>query len=144
SNARKHEGTGLGLAISRRLAGMMDGNIVAESAPGEGSTFTFRVALPRAEALDEQKETENVTPLFGKVRILSVDDHPTNRMVLEALLKPTGASVVSASSGPEALEAIEADTFDMVLLDIQMPEMDGTEVLKEIRAREAAAGRASV
>src|SRR5690606_27783880 len=80
--------------------------------------------------------------LFGKVRVLSVDDHPTNRMVLEALLKPTGASVMSAASGPEALEAMETNAFDIILLDIQMPEMDGTEVLKEIRTREAAEGRA--
>lgn len=140
SSTRRHEGTGLGLAISQRLAEMMGGGIDVESVHGEGSTFSLRVSLSRAAPPQASEPAEEkVVPLFGggrPVRVLSVDDHPTNRLVLEALLQPTGALVTSVESGAAALEALEGGGFDIILLDIQMPDMDGPATLAEIRRRE--------
>jgi PAS domain S-box-containing protein len=147
SNARRHEGAGLGLAISRRLATMMDGAIELESASGEGSLFRFSAPLERAEVAQpaDAAVADRHVAGFHKIaplRVLSVDDHPTNRTVLEALLPPLGAAVTSAESAQQAFDALETSRFDLVLMDIQMPEIDGVEALQEIRRRECAEGRA--
>jgi PAS domain S-box-containing protein len=145
SSTRRHEGTGLGLAISRRLAEMMGGEIAVESVRGQGSLFRLRILLPQAAASARpSQEEEKIVPLFADgapLHILSVDDHPINRTVLEALLQPTGAVVTSVDSGKRALETLDTLSFDIVLMDIQMPEMDGVAALAEIRRRETAQGR---
>jgi len=136
SRSRRHEGAGLGLAISRRLAKLMGGDITAESAPGEGSVFTLRLVADPAEAPSAaapaepiQARPEAVTPM----RILVAEDNDINRTVVAALLEPTGHALTFALNGREAVEAAEAAAFDLILMDMRMPEMDGMEATRAIR-----------
>ncbi|MBS0410573.1 MAG: response regulator [Proteobacteria bacterium] len=125
-------GVGLGLAICRQLAELMGGEITARAKPGEGATFTVVLDLPPAAgaALD------GAPPL----RVLLADDNPTNRKVVELMLDAVGADVVSVENGREAVEALKEGGFDVVLMDLQMPVMDGLEAIRVIRGAEASAG----
>ncbi|MCR9072721.1 MAG: ATP-binding protein [Alphaproteobacteria bacterium] len=137
SISRTHQGTGLGLAICQRLAHLLKGTISAESRFGEGSTFTVQLPF---HAVGEEETAEIVdgpgrrsTPL--KHRILVAEDVEVNRMIVEALLNKQGHTVVLASNGSEAVQAVEADDFDVIVMDIRMPVMSGLEAAQRIRER---------
>ena len=142
SITRRYGGTGLGLAISRDLAEMMGGKLDCHGVPGEGATFWFELPLPPADPA-EMVETAHPVELEPRaMRILLADDHPANRKVVEVLLAPTGAELVMVENGQEALDAYGADAFDLVLMDMQMPVMDGLAATAAIRALEGETGRA--
>lgn len=148
STTRRFGGTGLGLAISRELAQLMGGDLSAESEVDRGSRFTLvvpmeRVASPAAGADTPAVESLS-SPAVGRLCILLAEDNPTNQMVARALLEPLGADLRIASDGIEALECWRAGDFDLVLLDIQMPRMDGLGVARAIRCEEADADRTRV
>lgn len=143
SITRQFGGTGLGLSICAALAEMMGGGISAQATPGEGARFEVLLPLKRCEpsaALDEPEQDGEVS-LEG-LRVLVAEDHPTNRKVVEIVLKPFGVDLTMVEDGQAALDALEAASFDAVLMDMQMPVMDGLTATRVLRAREAAAGTA--
>ena len=140
SIARKFGGTGLGMPIAKRLVDMMGGELQFESQLGDGTCVTITLPLPRL-AKHEGEPVRHVAPdmqvdLNG-LRVLAADDNRTNRMILGAMMGQLGISVMLVDDGPSALAAYERESFDAIVLDISMPGMDGVEVLKTIRAREA-------
>ncbi len=135
-DAQGREGAGLGLAITRRLASLMGGEVTVASRVGEGSTFRFSVLLPATLADEPLAEPawQGIRGYRGaRRRLLVVDDTPANAALLADLLTPLGFEVQTAASGREALAAAIASPPDLVLLDLVMPEMDGLEVLREMR-----------
>ena len=136
STTRKYGGTGLGLSICQELVEIMDGKIWVESEPGHGSTFSFEVTLPVIDKVTEQDHPEE-TPIFGH-RILLVEDHAVNQMVASAMLTKLGCTITLAEDGREAVQQFNSEPFDLVLMDINMPIMDGYEATKRIRMLEEA------
>ncbi|MCR9257715.1 MAG: response regulator [Alphaproteobacteria bacterium] len=137
SYRRNFGGTGLGLAITKKLIEMMDGSIDVTSEPGKGTDFTFEVMLQVGDVtgLEEtKKETDMELPRLDGLRVLLVDDSPSNRMVAKLMLEKAGCRVSTATEGLEALEVLKGTDVDIVLMDIAMPTMDGMEATK--RARE--------
>ena len=139
--ARKYGGTGLGLAISQKLIKMMDGEIHLHSEEGKGSTFTFSISAPEsAEAPSKlPKKTASQPSLLDK-RILLVEDNAINRQVIAKMLEPTKASLTMAEDGLKALEVLKNQSFDLILMDCQMPNMDGYEYTRAIRTNEIKSG----
>jgi signal transduction histidine kinase/ActR/RegA family two-component response regulator len=141
SITRQYGGTGLGLAICRQLAGLMGGVISAAGLPGRGAVFTLILPFAAAEPLLGEVDAAAVTDAVASaLRVLVADDNPTNRMVAELILFAVGADIVTVANGREAVEATLASAFDVVLMDLQMPEMDGLTAIRAIRAREAELG----
>ena len=136
SHARSHEGTGLGLAICKRLVELMNGEIQVSSIPGHGSCFNFAIEMELAEP--EQCETEpslvepSLTPR-ANTRVLLAEDNPANQMVAKSVLEAAGLRVDTVANGREAVDAVRALPFDVVLMDISMPEMDGMTAAAQIR-----------
>ncbi|MDP1663776.1 MAG: PAS domain S-box protein [Methylobacter sp.] len=142
STTRKYGGTGLGLAITRRLANIMGGEVGVESTLGQGSTFWFTVRLQRGhgviptEVRIKSMDAENMLRRdYAGARLLLAEDNPINREVALELLHGVGLSVDTAENGRAALDKLSANSYDMVLMDVQMPEMDGLAATKAIRAQ---------
>ncbi len=140
SSTRRFGGSGLGLAISRELCELMGGGIAVTSTPGVGSTFVFHVrclqrdAPPPAAPTDAATVPGDIAPRPGvPMRILVVDDVATNRTLLGALLRKEGHEVAFATDGREAVVAVSREPFDLVLMDVQMPVMDGCDAAAAIR-----------
>jgi signal transduction histidine kinase/CheY-like chemotaxis protein/HPt (histidine-containing phosphotransfer) domain-containing protein len=146
STSRRFGGTGLGLSICLRLVELMAGSFQVESSPGKGSRFTFTLRCPRAEpgSSRTQPSAANGLPQRFKGRVLLVDDNLVNRKVAHASLSALGLAVIEAEDGSQALDALEVTAVDLVLMDMNMPVMDGLEATRRIRAAEASEGRPRV
>ena len=151
STTRKFGGSGLGLAICRELAEMMGGTIEVESEEGVGTTFTVRLSIPRlgetpapeplsSEVSDAQFETGD------EIRVLAAEDNPVNQLVLKTLLHQVGIQPTVVENGAHAVDAWREGQFDIILMDVQMPEMDGPTAARTIRRleRELARGRTPI
>jgi signal transduction histidine kinase/CheY-like chemotaxis protein/cytochrome b561 len=145
STTRKYGGTGLGLAICRELCEAMGGTVAAQSAVGVGSTFTVELPLPRVgEAKTAAAEEEEVDFSDQPLRILAAEDNDVNQLVLKTLLAQVGIEPTIVENGEEAVAAWEREDWDLILMDIQMPVMDGPTATRLIRRREAETGRGPV
>jgi PAS domain S-box-containing protein len=141
SMTRKYGGTGLGLAISKRLVRMMGGFIGVESAPGQGSTFWFTVSLGKvSDAVPPEPTFSGTDPLarlqteFANARILLAEDEPVNQEVSRGLLEDAGLGVDLAEDGAEAFSLVRQNRYALILMDLQMPNMNGIDATRAIRA----------
>ena len=146
STTRKFGGTGLGLAITRQLILAMGGDVTVESVYGEGSTFRVSIPMPRVEGAGEDEDNaadllaEEDDDDFAPLRILVAEDHPVNQLVISTLIGRLGGDLTVVGDGEEAVSAFAMGPWDLVMLDIQMPILDGYEAVAEIRKYEIAQG----
>jgi PAS domain S-box-containing protein len=142
SMTRRFGGSGLGLAITRELVELMRGSIDCHSRPGEGATFSVVLPLKPAEPAGDPPLCDPAGHGMRPLRVLVADDHPMNCTLVELMLEPSGAEVITVENGQQAVEAFAAEPFDLVLMDMQMPVMDGLTATRLIRRQEAERGAA--
>ena len=141
STTRKYGGTGLGLAISARLVELMGGRMWVDSQPGQGSSFQWTARFATVAGMDahgspETDEPQNVPAATARLKILVAEDHDMSRQLLQKLLEMREYAVVAVANGKDALREMEEQAFDVVLMDMHMPELDGMGATAEIRRRE--------
>ena len=143
---RRYGGTGLGLSICKSIVEMMGGRITARSQPGRGSLFAVTIPLMRTGSLSERDAAVEIgaapdrgADRLASLHILLAEDHPINQQVVRLILEPLGARLTIVENGRDALGAFMGGAFDLVLMDMQMPEMDGLTATSAIRAHERAA-----
>ncbi len=141
STTRRHGGTGLGLTIASDLIRAMGGRLAVKSEPGKGSTFFFTIPLAKAPPQPPPRERPKLSSTSSKsgerleaLRVLLAEDVPTNQLVIRRILEKRGHTVVVAQDGREAVERVQAEEFDLILMDVQMPEMDGLQATVLIRS----------
>jgi signal transduction histidine kinase/AmiR/NasT family two-component response regulator len=142
STTRRYGGTGLGLAICYELVRLLGGELTVASTEGEGSRFAFSLPLVQAAEGPVEAQAQAAPGPDRPIRILAAEDNPTNQLVLSALLEPVGVMLTTVGDGRQAVEAFVAGGFDLVLMDVQMPVMNGVEAAAEIRSWEALRGLA--
>jgi hypothetical protein len=139
SSTKSYGGTGLGLAISKELCKMMNGNIGVETKLGEGSTFWFTFEAKDSKRSQDSKLHSDATISISKSftqfspRILIVDDNSVNQLVAGEILRKSGCTIEVAGNGLEAIEKVKGNSYDLIFMDIQMPQMDGVTATREIR-----------
>lgn len=143
SYGKKYQGTGLGLAISRQLVQLMGGELDVQSTPDRGSTFYFTLPCKKAQKVHQNQEDHRQLPEaeLKSLRVLVAEDVPLNQEYIQFILSQYGHSVDLAATGVEAVRLYEQGRHDLILMDIQMPEMDGLEAAQKIRRMEKARGR---
>ena len=133
--ARTYGGTGLGLTVSRELARLMGGDLTVESTPEKGAAFTLCVDLPAGEPTPADHDLDAEAPVLGRrIRVLAVDDHEINRRTIALVLQPLDVDLATASDGHLALSLLAEQPFDVVLMDVNMPGIDGNEATRRLRA----------
>ena len=139
STTRRYGGTGLGLSICQRLCRMLGGDILAESAPGQGSTFKFWISAPGGDPPEVQAQASGPAEVdfSTDLRILVAEDNLVNRRVLLGMLGRLGLSATVVENGRLGLSECQKQVFDLMILDVEMPEMDGLELIRRVRAGEA-------
>ncbi len=139
SFSRTYEGSGLGLAICKRLVSLMDGNIKVESVVGLGSCFSFSIPFDIAEKasfIQQQNVPQTLNPACAHIRVLVAEDNKANQLVIQNLFKHIGLKIDIANNGIQAVEMVKHRSYDIVFMDISMPEMDGLEACENIRSME--------
>ncbi|RYE92830.1 MAG: PAS domain S-box protein [Myxococcales bacterium] len=139
STTREYGGSGLGLAICRQLVAHMGGLIRCQSVVGHGTVFHFEVVLP-VEPMSQPRPAADERVALPPLRVLLAEDNPINALVASKLLTRAGHSVTVVGNGVDALDTLAQESFDVVLMDVQMPRMDGLEALRHLRARERQGG----
>ena len=137
ATAGKYGGTGLGLPITKKLVELLDGCIKVQSQPGKGTCFCFQLSFPKADSTGLKKETVpevQAGHIERTLRILIVEDNSVNRLYLERTLKKWGYQFDSSENGKEALLQLQRERYDLILMDIRMPEMDGYETTIRLRS----------
>jgi signal transduction histidine kinase/ActR/RegA family two-component response regulator len=142
-STRSYEGTGLGLAISKKLVELMNGQIGVTSQPGHGSRFWFQIpfALPLFPVVDPAVAPPAIAPAGPVLRVLLVEDNPVNQLVATKMLQKLGHSVTPAGNGAYAIEAFRHAEWDLILMDCQMPDVDGYAATRQIRKLERTTNR---
>ena len=134
SYSRWRSGTGLGLAISQQIVTLMGSEIHVLSTPGQGSQFRFSLHVPVLDGVSVVESADPKTRMFNKLRVLVADDDATNRLVINESLRVFGVEPVLVDSGIDAVSEVESSSYDLVLMDVQMPGMDGLQATQAIRA----------